>query len=229
MTITVVIPAVNEASTIGRAIGSALPGASEVIVVDGGSVDGTAEVARTLGALVIDSPPGRGAQMDAGLNQAVGDAVLFLHADTVLPVGWHDSVEAVLADPKNAAGAFGLSIDAPGLSYRLVEFGVRLRASVLGLVYGDQAIFARRESLVEAGGFGKLPLMEDVDCVKRLRGRGRVVLADAAVTTSARRWAGSGVARTTLRNWLLIILYHAGVSPERLHSIYYRGSTRGWP
>lgn len=220
MRISVIIPALNEAGLVGRAIGSA-KGAFEVIVADGGSSDGTAKEAAGAGAVVVASKKGRGVQMDAAAAEASGDVLLFLHADTLLPPQWQESVEKVLSAGA-AGGAFTLSVDAPGLRFRLLERLVSVRSSCLGLIYGDQAIFARKEAFFRSGGFGKLPLMEDIDCVRRLRAQGRVALASGRVVTSARRWAVRGIAANALLNSAMLALYYSGVSPDKLYSFYYK-------
>jgi len=219
--ISVIIPALNEAADIGAAVASALE-AAEVIVVDAESTDDTAAEARRAGAFVIRAPRGRGGQMDSGAMQAKGDVLVFLHADTLLPKGWQEGVRAALADKRVVAGAFRLSVAAPGMRFRLLEALANSRARVLGLVYGDQAIFARKEAFFSAGGFRKLPLMEDVDCVRRLRGQGRVVLLKESVATSKRRWEKRGVVGNALKNLFILALYYAGMKPERLYPYYYK-------
>lgn len=219
MKLTVIIPTLNEAANIGRAV-AGVDGA-EVIVADGGSTDATREVAKGLGAIVMETPSGRGAQMDEAAKRATGDVLLFLHADTELPGGWQEEIERALDDPGTVAGAFGLEIGSDHPWFRVVEAVVRLRYKLFGLVYGDQAIFARKDAFHKAGGFRKLPLMEDVDCVKRLRGLGRVRVLKGRVVTSPRRWVAGGMVRNTLKNGVVLALYLAGVSPERLHEIYY--------
>ena len=221
MEISVIIPAMNEAADIGAAVASALE-AAEVIVVDAESTDDTAAEARRAGAFVIRAPRGRGGQMDSGAMQAKGDVLVFLHADTLLPKGWQEGVRAALADKRVVAGAFRLSVAAPGMRFRLLEALANSRARVLGLVYGDQAIFARKEAFFSAGGFRKLPLMEDVDCVRRLRGQGRVVLLKESVATSKRRWEKRGVVGNALKNLFILALYYAGMKPERLYPYYYK-------
>ena len=220
MKLSVIIPALNEAENIGAACLSAA-GAHEVIVADGGSVDGTVELARSLGARVIETERGRGAQMDAGAAVATGDAFVFLHADTTLPEGWARAVEAALGRNGVAAGAFCLAIGSPRSWFRFIEAAVSLRCRALGLVYGDQALFASRDAFFRAGGFNRLPLMEDVDCVKRLRRLGGVELLREAVTTSPRRWESRGLLGASVANIAMLLLYHAGVSPRRLRNWYY--------
>lgn len=222
MKVSVIIPALNEAENIRAAL-SAIGGLAEVIVVDGGSSDNTRNIAEGLGAKVIETPPGRGLQMDTGALSAMGDILLFLHADTRLPSRWLDSIGEAMGDRGNVGGAFGLRIDSDKKLFRLIERAVDFRSRHLGLFYGDQALFARREVFLKAGGYRKLPLMEDVDCVKRLRKLGTLILLDERVTTSPRRWLRGGVVRNTLRNWLMLALYFSGVSPERLYGRYYDG------
>lgn len=219
--ISVIIPALDEAAAIGGAIGSA-SGAFEVLVADGDSADGTAEEARRRGARVVPAGRGRGAQMDEAASVASGDAFVFLHADTRLPAGWRALVEAALSGEGVVGGAFGFAVDRPGARFRALEAAVGLRARRLGLVFGDQAVFARREAFFLAGAYRRLPLMEDVDCVRRLRALGRFVLLDERVVTSGRRWDKRGVLTNIARSTALLALYYAGVPSDRLCSLYYK-------
>jgi len=219
MSLSVIVPALNEAALIGRSVRDALDGgACEVIVADGGSTDGTATEARRHGAIVVDAPRGRGPQLAAGVARAGGQTLLLVHADTRLPAAYRDHVAQVLTAPGVVAGAFRLRIDAPGRGLRLVEQAVAWRSGRLGLPYGDQAIFLRAETLARAGGVPELPAMEDFELVRRLRRLGRIAIADAAVTTSARRWRARGVWRTTALNQLCIAAYLAGVPSRRIAS-----------
>ncbi len=221
MNISVIIPALNEEMRIADAILSVGRGV-EVIVVDGGSSDSTGEVAEQLGVKVVFSDKGRGLQMDEGAKAASGDVLLFLHADTRLPNGWPVAVRRVLSMRGVVGGAFRLRIDSPGLLFRIIEGGANLRSRHLGLIFGDQAIFAKREAFLAIGSLRTLPLMEDVECVKRLKRSGKVRVVSASVVTSHRRWGDGGALSTTLKNWAILLRYLLGVSPVKLYLRYYQ-------
>ena len=215
--LSVIIPTYNEERTLGHTLDRVRRGnAWEVIVVDGRSTDRTAQIARAHGATVVDSPPGRGRQLTAGASTATGDTLLFLHADTSLPLGFDDYVFRALDQPGVCAGAFRLSIDAQGRSFRLSERMVNFRSRVHQMPYGDQAIFVRADVFHKVGGFPDLPIMEDYVLIRRLRCIGRIEIAPASVVTSGRRWIDHGVWRTTLRNQVCIAAYRLGVSPARI-------------
>ena len=222
MRLSVVIPALNEAGAIAAAVRSAVAGGAEVIVVDGGSADGTPERAAAAGATVLHSPPGRARQLGVGAGSARGEAVLFLHADTLLPPGWSRSVEEVLADPRVAGGCFRLRFDARSPALALVEWGARLRVALLGLPYGDQALFLRRSVLERIGGVPEVPIMEDLDLVRALRREGRLARIPLAVATSARRYRARGTLRTALRNTLAAGGWALGLDRERIAAWYRR-------
>jgi len=228
--ISVVVPALDEAAVLPRTLPQALSaGDVEVILADGGSTDGTPALARDLGARVVQAPRGRARQMNAGAAAARGGILLFLHADTLLPPHYEQSVREILREEGVACGAFRLGIDGPGPGLRLVERFANLRSSLLGLPYGDQGIFVRRALFCECGGFSEIPIMEDFEFVRRLRRRGRIRLAQAGVRTSARRWEALGVLRTTLLNQQVVAGYLLGIQPERLARWYRGAETRGCP
>jgi rSAM/selenodomain-associated transferase 2 len=219
---TVVIPALDEADWIAGAIASASAAGSEIIVVDGGSRDATAERAAAAGARVVTSPPGRARQLAAGARLARGDTILFLHADTRLPSGWQASASRALADPRVVGGAFRLRFDARSLGLRWIEWGTQLRVALLRLPYGDQALFARRSVLEAIGGVPQAPIMEDLDLVRSLKRRGRIACLPSAVTTSARRYRAQGALRAMLRNWIAAAAWGLGVPRERIAAWYRR-------
>ena len=228
--ISIVMPALNEAHNI-RATLQRLPRTEhlEVIVVDGGSQDATVAIAREYADKVIVAPiAGRAQQMNAGAAVASGDILLFLHADTRLPASFATWVCQTLARPNTIAGAFRLAIDSRLWSLRWIEFGVRLRSHWLGLPYGDQAIFLRRETFNAAKGFPELPLMEDFELMQRLRECGRIRIAPATAITSARRWETLGVWRTTFLNQVIVAGYLLGIAPQTLAD-WYRARRQGRP
>ena len=185
-------------------------------MADGGSDDATEAVARSAGARVVRSAPGRGTQMNAGAAAATGDTLLFLHADTLPPEGFADYIDETLDLSGTAAGAFRLRIDERRWRYRLVEWGVYARCRFRCVPYGDQGLFIRRRVFEAAGGFPDWPLLEDVELLRRLRGAGAVRLAPAAATTSARGWRRRGVWRTTAVNQACLMAYRWGVDPHRI-------------
>jgi len=225
--ISIIIPTFNEAGNIKEAIASTQKSANiEIIVVDGGSSDDTVEIAQSLGVKVISSSPGRAVQMNVGAAMANGEILLFLHADTRLPVGFDNQIRQVLLQPRTIAGAFDLQIDASPLSLRLVEWGVKWRSRFLQMPYGDQAIFLTKEVFQQIGGFPELPIMEDFELMRRLHSIGRIVILNTPVITSARRWLQKGVLKTTLLNQIIIIAYLIGISPQRIRSWYRREKFR---
>lgn len=223
MLISVIIPTLDEAPSIWRTIASAQEADVEIIVADGGSADATVALARAAGARVIVAAGGRAAQQNAGAAASRGEALLFLHADTVLPSGWTEQVRAILAEPRVALGAFRLAIGGATVAERLIACGANWRSRWLALPYGDQGLFMARASFEQLVGFRPLPIMEDWDLARRARRRGRVVLADSAVMTSPRRWRKLGPVRTTLVNALVVAGFRLGVPPHRL-ARFYRGA-----
>jgi rSAM/selenodomain-associated transferase 2 len=220
--LSIVIPTWNEAGNVARAVETAWRGgADEVLVVDGGSDDGTPEVAASLRCTLLAAPRGRASQQNAGAAVARGDVLLFLHADNWLAANdIKQQIAGALADPRRVHGAFRQQIDAPGLTYRWLEAGNAARARWLRLPYGDQAIFIRREAFEQAGGFPSVPLLEDLILMQRLRRTACPVLLPGPVGVSARRWQRRGVVRQTLRNWWLVARHSLGASPQSLAREY---------
>jgi rSAM/selenodomain-associated transferase 2 len=224
VTISVIIPAIDEAEVIGAAVSSAVrAGADEVILVDGGSSDATPRIAEQHGALVLTALPGRASQQNAGAHAAKGDLLLFLHADCCLPEDGLDEIRQQMAACKSRTGGFFRQrIDHAGWIYRWIEFGNLFRARTLKWAYGDQAIFVRSNVYHAIGGFPKMPLMEDLYFMKRLKREGQLVCIQAPLVVSARRWTKRGTIRQTLRNWTMLVAVHLGVSPNTLARFYPR-------
>ncbi len=218
VSVSVVIPTLDEEHLLPATLDSVRRDAAELLVVDGGSRDRTRAVAAAAGARVLQSPRGRGTQLDHGARAAGGDWIVFLHADTRLERGWSASILGLAGDV--VGGAFRFALDTPRSARRYVEWAVALRCRALGLPFGDQAIFCRRRAYEEAGGFPHEPLFEDVAFVLRLRRLGPTVLLPDAAVTSARRWEADGPALTSLRNNALLLMFLAGVSPTRLARLY---------
>jgi GT2 family glycosyltransferase len=154
--------------------------------------------------------------MNAGAAVARGRWLLFLHADTRLPPGWPEAIDAADRDPRVSAGCFRFALDSSALAARAIELGVRARVRAFALPYGDQCLFVRREAFEALNGYADLPIMEDVDLVRRLRSQGRLFRSPLAAVTSARRWERDGWVSRTIRHLGLILLYFCGVAPKRL-------------
>ncbi len=221
--ISVIIPTLNEEDFIERSIKSAFrsPEPVEVIVVDGGSIDRTTEKAARLGALVFACKASRARQMNHGAFKAKGDILLFLHADTILPEGFEQAVKEALKPSDVSAGAFSFGVDAEGMKYRALERCVNLRCRILDMPYGDQAIFVKQEQFERAKAYPDIPIMEDVELLKRLKQQGRLVILPQRIKTSARRWERLGILKTTILNQFIRLAWFAGISPNCLAKWYY--------
>jgi rSAM/selenodomain-associated transferase 2 len=178
--------------------------------------------ARALGAEVVRAPGGRGPQMNAGARRALGERLLFLHADCWLDDGALAEGEELLADPRNGAAVFRQQIEGERLAYRVIETAATFRAAVLRTPYGDSGLLLRRSDFERAGGFPELPLCEDLGFARRLRPLGRIVVARSRVHLSPRRWVEHGVIKTTLLNWWIAAAFIVGVAPQRLYRLYYK-------
>lgn len=223
--LSVVVPTLNAERTLPAALSALVPGAirgliSEVLIADGGSTDRTEAIADAMGATFLRAPAGRGPQLVVGAEAARGDWLLFLHADTVLDPGWDDEVARFIerAPPERAA-AFRFALDDHAGAARRLEWIVGLRSRVLRLPYGDQGLLISRALYRRIGGFSPMPLMEDVDLVRRI-GRRRLDLLRTPAVTSAERFRQRGYWRRSARNLGCLALYYCRVPPHVIARLY---------
>jgi rSAM/selenodomain-associated transferase 2 len=222
--LSIVVPVLDEAVNLQRLLPdlAARFGEAEVIVVDGGSADASAAVARAApGVRCVPSPAGRARQMNAGAAAASGDVLLFLHADTVLPDGAVAAIVGALRDPAVVGGRFDVRFSSPRWPLRMVAALMNRRSRLTSIATGDQAIFVRRPIFETLGGYPPIPLMEDIELTKRLKRQGPVAALRLRVTTSSRKWEREGIARTITLMWILRFLYWCGMDPAKLHRWYY--------
>ena len=222
--LSIVIPTLDEAASLGRALAALAEGTGlvrEIIVADGGSRDGTQALATRRGARVVSTARGRGAQLAAGAAAATQPWLLFLHADTRLAPGWALAASRFVAAAGNErrAATFRFALDDDTPAARRLEAVVAWRCRALGLPYGDQGLLIARAFYDALGGFRPLPLMEDVDVVRRI-GRGRLELLEVAAVTSAARYRRGGYLRRSARNLLCLGLYFLGLPPRALVRLY---------
>ena len=218
--LSVVIPALNEARGIRAALEALAPlraRGHEVIVADGGSSDGTVQLASGFCTQVLNAPRGRALQMNAAARAATGEMLLFLHADTRLPPQSDELVQASLKE--HLWGRFDVEIDGRHPLLKVVACAMNLRSRLTGIATGDQAIFVRREAFP---GFPEIALMEDVAFCQRMKRLGPPACRREKAVTSGRRWESRGVLRTILLMWRLRLMYFLGADPEELSRIYYR-------
>jgi rSAM/selenodomain-associated transferase 2 len=221
--ISVVIPVLNEVATLGACVANirALEADVEIIVVDGGSTDGTLAFAQDLGVRVVTAAQGRGSQLRAGALAAQGEIFWFLHADTAPPPEALREIRAALAVPGAVGGHFEVAFTSRSRQARfLTWFYDTVRP--LGLCYGDAAFFAGRAAYEAAGGFNPIPIFEDLDLLRRLRRQGRFVRLHSRVTTSSRRFDGPGRRFSLVfARWCFMqTLYWLGVSPHQIGRLY---------
>lgn len=222
--LTVIVPTLNEAATIEACLRRLAPLRTrdvEVIVVDGGSTDDTAGLARPLCNILVRSARGRALQMNAGAQAASGDVLLFLHADTELPADADTLIlDALRRRPSQVWGRFDVQISGRARLLCLVGKMINIRSRLTGVATGDQAIFCYRDVFIRENGFPEIPVMEDVALSKQLRRRSRPLCLNAPAITSGRRWEMYGVIRTIVLMWWLRLAYVMGVPPETLSRWY---------
>lgn len=227
VSVSVIIPVLNEGVRINNMLRSLALSAGkvpcEIIVVDGDPAGATIARIDKPDVLRLTAPRGRAGQMNAGAARASGDVLLFLHADTHLPESALRKITAAFADKRYVGGAFDLGIDNPRWIFRATGWCASLKHRLTRIPYGDQAIFMRRIYFESLGGYPDIPLMEDVELMKRIKRRGdRIVILPEAVATSSRKWEKDGVTCAILRNWVLQALYMFGVPAEKLVKYYYK-------
>jgi rSAM/selenodomain-associated transferase 2 len=218
--ISAIIPAWNEQGFINACVTSVQQaGCDEILVADGGSTDRTLEILASLPCHVIQAERGRARQQNAAAQVASGDVLLFLHADARLAACATDQIRESIREG-HGYGGFRQQIEAQGSLYRLLESANAWRVRRLGLPYGDQGIFVRRDLFHRVGGFPAEPLLEDLLLMKKLRKSGWPCLLSGPVYVAARRWQRHGVIRQTIRNWTILAAHRLGVSPARLAQYY---------
>jgi rSAM/selenodomain-associated transferase 2 len=220
--VSIIVPVLRDAVPLAQLLTRLRQvGHVEVVVATGDAADPALEAVRHMWPAVrwVDCLPGRGRQMNAGAERATGQWLLFLHADARLGEGWLDEIRRADEDAA-VGGCYRLEIDSPRWQARLIEHGVRWRVRWLGLAYGDQGLFIRRDLFRAIGGYRPMPVMEDADLVRRMRRHGRWRRASVGVSVSARRWERDGWLRRTVSNLRILLLYLAGRSPERLAALY---------
>jgi rSAM/selenodomain-associated transferase 2 len=222
--LSIVIPTLNSERTLGATVEALVPGAlsglvSQLVISDGGSSDATLAIADAVGAEVVTGTAGRGLQLARGGQAARGRWLLFLHADTVLAPGWTDKTRHFIEAGEARAACFRYRLDDRRLRARAVETIVGLRCWLFVLPYGDQGLLISRRLYDQLGGYQPMPLMEDVDLVRRI-GRRRLSVLDHDAVTSAARYARDGYLRRTTRNLACLGLWYAGMAPERIARIY---------
>ena len=218
MRLSVIIPTLNEAAAIGTALAALAPlraRGHEVLVADGGSEDGTRDIAAPLADRVMAAPRGRARQMNAGAAAATGDALLFLHADTRLPAKADQIIFHSLE--QNPWGRFDVTIEGRSALLPVIAFFMNLRSRLTGVATGDQAIFVRR---ADFAGFPEIALMEDIAFSKAMKRRGAPAALHEKVTTSGQRWERHGVLRTMALMWRLRLAFFFGAEPDELARRY---------
>ncbi|MBI4436309.1 MAG: TIGR04283 family arsenosugar biosynthesis glycosyltransferase [Candidatus Omnitrophica bacterium] len=219
--ISIILPVYNEEPILEKTLRrlNEQKGPYEVIVADGGSQDGGVAIARRY-ARTLSTPKGRAIQMNRAAQEAKGETLLFLHADSWLEGGALEAIEKTMQTQRVIGGCLTQKIESSHPFYRFLEASGSLRAKLLHLFYGDQGIFVRKEIFDKLGGYPPLPLLEDLGFSQRLRREGRTVILPKRVFTSARRWEKKGKLRTSLCNLAIILLYGFGAKPQKLARFY---------
>ncbi len=222
MQFSIIIPTYNEAASLPHSLKDLLSSIeslsqNEIIVCDGGSVDDTQNIARQFPVIVLNTAKGRALQMNAGAQQAIGDWLVFLHADTRLPEKWM----ALITQCDGLWGRFDLHLSGRHWLFRIIEKAINIRSRKTSVATGDQVLFFKREFFHSLGGFPELPLMEDIAISKVARNHAAATCIPQQVITSSRRWEKNGILRTVFLMWFLRLGFWLGIKPEKLHRLYY--------
>jgi len=224
-TFSIIIPSLNEAaffSTQQAYLKSILQQGHEIIVIDGGSSDDSINLAEKIGCKCKVTKASRGHQLHAGANLSTNDILLFLHADTALPSSGLNSIVNAFTYSKSSWGRFNVSFINNAFIFKIIAWFMNKRSCLTGIATGDQAIFIKRKTYFDSGGFPNIPIMEDIELCKRLKKHSRPICLQDAVTTSSRKWEQQGIIETILLMWRLRALYFFGVSAEKLVKQYYQ-------
>ncbi len=221
--LSIIIPVLNEERFLTRnkeRLVSLLQEGHEILVVDGGSRDDSANIARELGCKVFCTRPSRGHQLDYGANHSKNDVLLFLHADTHLPSHAAQVIVQVLTRPEQLWGRFDVRFSNPHPVFQVIAWFMNKRSCLTGIVTGDHALFIKRKLYFSCGGYMDIPLMEDVEFCRRLKKRASPVCLSEEVVTSSRRWEQNGILKTIITMWWLRLMFFLGRSPEKLTGLY---------
>jgi len=222
---TIIIPVYNEEDIINNTINNVnkITGNNriEILVVDSHPNNTTIKNINTKNIIKLTSNRGRGSQMNTGAKKSKGDILIFLHADTILPLNAFDEIYNIVIKRKIKAGAFDLSIDSKKKIFRIIEKLSSIRSWITRVPYGDQVHFFEKKFFFDLGMYKNIPIMEDVEIMKRIKkAKSKIKIIPKKIITSARRWENEGILRCTIRNWMLITLYTIGINPEKLIRFY---------
>ena len=222
MRLSIVVPVLNEEQVLGATLAAIRDGGphAEIIVVDGGSSDASFQIASEYADQVLAAPRGRARQQNLGAARSSGEALAFVHSETIVPPTFSNEIDGALLDPWVCGGRFDIRLNDPRPMSRLIGRAISLRSRLTRSATGDQAIFVRRATFFRLGGFPEIPICEDVAFMRLLKRTGRIACLRSTVTSSARRWQQGGFSRTILLMWVIKSLFLCGVAPERLARWY---------